>query len=41
LINAVLTLKYLAGSLNVHDLELINSWLASTRVNGFSDKASK
>ncbi|MBI2786541.1 MAG: TolC family outer membrane protein, partial [Legionella longbeachae] len=35
LINAVLTLKYLAGTLNVNDLELVNSWLATTRVNGF------
>lgn len=32
LINSVLTLKYLAGSLNVNDLALINSWLATTRV---------
>lgn len=36
LINAILNLKYLAGSLNVNDLELVNSWLATTRVNGFS-----
>jgi outer membrane protein len=35
LINATLTLKYLAGSLNVNDIELVNSWLATTRVNGF------
>jgi outer membrane protein len=35
LINAVLTLKYLAGTLNVNDLELVNSWLATTRVNGY------
>lgn len=34
LIFAVLNLKYLAGSLNVNDLELINSWLATTRING-------
>lgn len=36
LINSILTLKYLAGTLNVNDLELVNSWLATTRVNGFS-----
>jgi outer membrane protein len=35
LINFTLTLKYLAGTLNVNDLELVNSWLATTRVNGF------
>ncbi|KTC88445.1 TolC family outer membrane protein [Legionella cincinnatiensis] len=35
LINAVLTLKYQAGTLNANDLELINSWLETTRVNGF------
>ena len=40
LINSVLTLKYLAGSLNVNDLELINSWLATTRVNGYTAVAS-
>lgn len=34
LINSILTLKYLAGSLNVNDIELVNSWLATTRVNG-------
>ena len=36
LINAILTLKYLAGTLNVNDIELVNSWLETTRVNGFS-----
>jgi outer membrane protein len=44
LINSILALKYLAGSLNVNDLELVNSWLSTTRVNGFapeSDIASK
>lgn len=41
LINAVLTLKYLAGTLNVQDIELINSWLATTRVNGYRAIASK
>lgn len=34
LINSLLNLKYLAGSLNVSDLEEINSWLATTRVDG-------
>lgn len=41
LINSVLTLKYLAGTLNINDLELINSWLATTRVNGYSAVANK
>lgn len=40
LINAVLTLKYLSGTLNANDLELINSWLATTRVNGYIPKAT-
>jgi len=40
LINSILTLKYLAGTLNVNDLELINSWLATTRINGLSPVAS-
>jgi len=35
LINAILNLKYLAGSLNVNDLEEVNSWLATTRISGF------
>ena len=34
LINAFLNLKYLAGSLTVTDLEEINSWLATTCVDG-------
>lgn len=34
LINSILNLKYLAGTLSVTDLELINSWLETTRVNG-------
>lgn len=34
LINSLLNLKYLAGSLNVSDIEEINSWLATTRVDG-------
>ena len=33
LINALLNLKYLSGSLNVNDIEEINSWLATTRIN--------
>ncbi|MBA2648745.1 MAG: TolC family outer membrane protein [Legionella sp.] len=33
-INGMLNLKYLAGSLNANDLELVNSWLATTRVDG-------
>lgn len=41
LINSILTLKYLAGTLNVNDLEQINSWLATTRVNGFSPVDNK
>lgn len=44
LIYSILTLKYLAGTLNVDDLEQVNSWLATTRVNGFpqaSDLVSK
>lgn len=41
LINSVLTLKYLAGSLNVNDIELINSWLDTTRVYGFPTVAGK
>lgn len=40
LINSILTLKYLAGTLNVNDIEQINSWLATTRVNGLSSVAS-
>lgn len=40
LINAILTLKYLAGSLTANDLELINSWLATTRVYGYESVAS-
>jgi outer membrane protein len=41
LINSVLTLKYLAGTLNVNDLALINSWLATTRVKGTIAVANK
>ncbi len=36
LINALLNLKYLAGTLNVNDIEQINAWLATTRINGFA-----
>ncbi len=35
LINATLQLKYLAGTLNVNDLEEVNSWLATTRIQGY------
>ncbi len=41
LINSILTLKYLAGTLNVNDIELVNSWLATTRVNGLPRLASR
>ncbi|MFI4963095.1 MAG: TolC family outer membrane protein [Legionellales bacterium] len=41
LINATLNLKYLAGTLNVNDIELVNSWLATTRVNGLPPVMSK
>lgn len=40
LINSILNLKYLSGTLNVNDLELINSWLATTRVNGIPSAAN-
>ncbi|MDP3268259.1 MAG: TolC family outer membrane protein [Legionella sp.] len=40
LVNSILNLKYLAGTLNVNDLELVNSWLATTRVNGFAQVGS-
>lgn len=40
LINSFLNLKYLSGSLNVNDIELVNSWLATTRVNGLSPVSS-
>lgn len=41
LITAILNLKYLAGTLNVNDLEEINSWLATTRINNFPPKQRK
>lgn len=40
LINAMLQLKYLAGTLNVNDLEEINSWLSTPRVAGFPPSQS-
>ncbi len=33
LINSILNLKYLAGSLNVDDIQEVNSWLSTTRIN--------
>jgi len=36
LINAILNLKFLAGSLNIDDLQEINSWLLTTRINSLS-----
>ncbi|MFT4060420.1 MAG: TolC family outer membrane protein [Legionella sp.] len=41
LINSVLALKYLAGTLSVNDLAQINSWLTTTRVKGTVAVASK
>ena len=35
LIKAILNLKYLAGTLNVQDLEEIDAWLKTTRIAGF------
>ena len=35
-IYAILNLKYLAGTLNVNDLEEINAWLATRRINGLA-----
>lgn len=35
LILSILNLKYLAGTLNVNDLEEINAWLATTRIAHF------
>lgn len=40
LINATLQLKYLAGTLNVNDLEEVNSWLATARIAGFPAQQS-
>ena len=39
LIHALLNLKYLAGSLNVNDVEEINSWLATTRIDGLAPQS--
>lgn len=41
LINAMLNLKYLAGSLNVNDLAEVNSWLDTTRINGLEPSQVK
>lgn len=38
LILSILNLKYLAGSLNVNDLEEVNAWLRTTRIEGFPPK---
>ena len=35
LINALLDLKYLAGTLNVNDLEQVNAWLDTTRIYAY------
>ncbi len=37
-INAILNLKYLAGTLNVDDLAQINAWLATTRRDGIAPR---
>jgi outer membrane protein len=37
-IMSILNLKYLAGSLNVVDIQEINSWLETTRINGVIPK---
>lgn len=41
LINSFLNLKFLAGTLNANDLEEINSWLATTRINAFPPASYK
>lgn len=33
---STLNLKYLAGSLNVNNIEHVNSWLKTTRINGLA-----
>ncbi len=38
LINALLNLKYMAGTLNVDDLEEINTWLKTDRINGLAPR---
>ncbi len=40
-INAILQLKYMAGTLNVNDIEQINSWLETTKVRGFAKNGMK
>lgn len=35
---SILNLKYLAGSLNVADIEEVNSWMDTTRINGLPQK---
>ncbi|CDZ77446.1 Outer membrane protein TolC precursor [Legionella massiliensis] len=40
LINSILNLKYLAGTLNVTDLEEINAWLQTTRIANFPPETS-
>ena len=40
LIKAILNLKYLAGTLNVQDLEEIDAWLKTTRITGFPPSKS-
>ncbi|MDI9818143.1 MULTISPECIES: TolC family outer membrane protein [unclassified Legionella] len=39
LVNAILNLKFLAGTLNVNDLEEVNSWLETTRIAAFPPQA--
>jgi outer membrane protein len=39
-IMSILNLKYLAGSLNVLDIQEVNSWLETTRINGTTPKQS-
>ena len=41
LITQILQLKYLAGSLDVRDLQEINSWLATSHVRGLSPNSQK
>jgi outer membrane protein len=40
-ISAIIGLKYLSGTLNVQDIEKINSWLATTRINKFPPRTKK
>lgn len=41
LITQILQLKYLAGSLDVRDLQEINTWLATSQIKGLSPDAQK